>query len=313
MPQPIRRLCLLSLIALASGPLQAADGPLQVIRLSGSAPVVDGIADPSWSAIPATKISISPIPKPLIEANKTHQQGKYAKNWAQSKYTNIDHVELKATHDGTHIYFLARWPDASKDDQHKPFVWTGAKDDGEYTSGKEREDRLSMMFPIKGDFSYNKLAGNESSVDIWQWKAARSNGSGVLHDKHHIYTNTQPKGKSSLHYTASGQPIYVSRISDVGGSPYKSQKVDPFTYQGDLVPKYIANENSGDAADVKAKGVWADGYWTVEIQRKLDTGHHESDTVFRTGFSSLFAIAAFDHVGDHFHATSKEVEMVIAK
>ncbi len=311
--KPALHLFPLPLALLLAAPLHAADGPLQVNRLSGDAPSIDGQADPLWSSIPATRINIAPIPQAIIAANKSHQKGKYAKNWAKNKSTAIDHVELKAAHDGTHIYIMARWPDGSKDDQHKPYVWSGSKDDGEYTSGKEREDRLSFRFPISGTFSYNMLAGKESSTDVWQWKAARSNPSALIHDKHHIYSNTKPKGKSSLHYTADGKPTYVSRISDAGGSPYKSQKIDPFTHKGASVPKYVPKAVSGDAADVKAKGVWEDGYWTVEIQRKLDTGNHSSDTVFSLGSSTQFAVAAFDHVGDHFHSTSKEVEMVLAK
>lgn len=308
-----RLITALPLMLILATPLQAADGPLQVQRLTGAAPTVDGVADAAWAAIPATRIALAPIPQALIDINKSQQQGKYASNWAKDKYTTIDQVELKAAHDGTHIYFLARWPDATKDDRHKPHVWSGSKTEGEYASGKEREDRLAMMFPISGSFSYNKLAGSESVVDMWQWKANRTNAAGVLHDKHHIYTNTKPTGKSAQHYTADGTPTFISRISDPGGAPYTSQKIDPFTYQGDIVRNYIPATNTGDAADVKATGVWADGYWTVEIQRKLDTGNHQTDTTFTPGSTAPFAISVFDHVGDHFHAISTDINMVIAE
>lgn len=209
------------------------------------------------------------------------------------------------------IYFLARWKDSTKDGQHKPWKWEGDKETGEYKAGKEREDRLSFMFPIKGEFHPNMLNDAERTVDVWQWKAARTNPAGIIHDKSHIYSKSPLKGTFSKHYTAAGTEVFVSRPGDGGVSPYKSNKVDPFVFQGEVVPRYIPFvPEAADASDVQAKGAWKAGVWTVESGRKLNTGHGATDTVFEAGVESKVAIAVFNSVGDHFHAVSQTIKLV---
>ncbi len=67
------------------------------------------------------------------------------------------------------------------------------------------------------------------------------------------------------------------------------------------MPKYIVNENpTGSIADVRAKGVWANGVWTLELQRKLDTQNLD-DVVFEKGKKVLGGIAVFNHTGDDDH------------
>ena len=253
---------------------------LQVVKAT-SVPAIDGIDEAAWAAAPELSVPVAPIPGNMAAMNKQMQKGKYAKNWTKSKSNATSTVKLKALYTDDMIYLQARWADDSKDDQHKPFKWEGSKEDGEYLAGKEREDRLAFQFPIKGEFSSNMLAEVESVVDVWQWKAARTNAAGLMHDKTHIRSMQPLTGKFSTHYSAAGKEIYVARPGDGGASPYKSNKVDPFEYQGDVVAKYLpVVPDVADAADVKAKGAWKDGVWTLEIARKLDTGNHASDSVF---------------------------------
>ncbi len=166
------------------------------------------------------------------------------------------------------------------------------------------------MFPISGNFNTNKLSGAEMVADVWQWKAARTKGINLLHDKSHVTSLVKPAGKSAVHYTSDGKAIYVSRPGD-GPSPYKSNKIDPFTYNGDQIPKYIPTRpDSGDATDVIANGVWSNSSWTVEIGRKLDTGNAATDTRFDPMTETSMAMAVFNHSGDHFHAVSDTVKLV---
>lgn len=53
----------------------------------------------------------------------------------------------------------------------------------------------------------------------------------------------------------------------------------------------------GSAADVRAKGVWRDGRWTLELERKLSTGHPD-DAAFAPGRAIKMAAATFDRTGD---------------
>jgi len=287
-------------------------GEVLTVKKIAAAPGVDGVPDALWAGIPATVIKVERVPEGLVNVNKDKQKGKYAGQWAKTGYTTVAEVELKAAYTADSIFFLAKWKDATKDDKHKPFVWTGTKEAGEYKDGPQSEDRLAFEFPIKGEFDACMLTPMEATTDVWQWKAARTNPIGLIQDKWHLYSKSEPKGKFSTHYAGDGSMVYIVRPDDGNVAPYTENKVDPFVYQGDEVPKYVPTKPAdADASDVAAKGVWADGFWTVEIGRKLDTGHPETDTVF--GKDSQFRIAVFDHAGDHFHAGSQMVKMVYEK
>lgn len=288
----------------------SAEEILHVVKVA-TAPTIDGTAETLWDAAQPTVVKVARIPKEIVAVNLAKQQGKYAKNWKKTKFTEISEVELRAIRTDERIFFLARWKDDTQDIEHKPWKWQGDKKTGEYTAGNEREDRLSFMFQLKGEFRANMLDDTERVVDVWQWKAARTNPAGIIHDKTHIYSKVPLKGKYSIHYTASGKEVYISRPGDGAVSPYKSNKIDPFVYQGDKVPRYIAivPENQ-DATDVKAKGVWQAGAWVVEAGRKLDTGHADTDTVFDPAKDTEMAIAVFNQVGDHFHAVSETIKLV---
>jgi len=79
------------------------------------------------------------------------------------------------------IYVLAIWADSSENILHKPFKWDEAS--GAYKKAKEKEDRLVISLIMSGNFSMNKIGGNEFEADVWHWKASRSNPAGVAHDK----------------------------------------------------------------------------------------------------------------------------------
>jgi len=285
----------------------------EVLRVSSSdsAPVVDGKLDALWANAEELVIPLNPIPKAVVEANKAKATGKYAKKWQTDKPASVNELRLKAVRFGDRIFFSATWRDANGDDQHKPWKWQGDKKTGEYMAGKEREDRIALVFPISGTFSPNKLSGEPMSVDVWHWKAARTNAIGLAHDKSHVTSRDKPAGKAAAHFTADGEPIYVSRPGD-GPSPYASNNIDPFTYQGDQIAKYLPKRpDHADALDVAAKGQWSNGAWIVEFARKLDTGHGETDTVFVPGSDTRLAVAVFDHSGDHYHVVSDEVSVTV--
>mgnify|MGYP002640585990 CR=1 FL=1 len=298
----------IAIISLFTSP--ALSETLEVIKAT-TAPTIDGVDEGAWATAPVLAVAVSQIPDKIVDVNKEKQTGKYAQNWTKTKPNDTHEVKLKAMYSGDMIYFQAQWADSTMDDQHKPFKWEGDKADGEYVNGKEREDRLALQFPISGDFNSNMLAEASSVIDMWQWKAARTNAAGVIHDKHHLRSTSPLSGKFSTHYSAGGKEVYLARKNDGGESPYKSNKIDPFVYQGDVIAQYIPYvPAAADAADVQAKGAWKDGIWTVEIARKLDTGNHETDTIFDPAKPTQMAIAVFDKAGDHFHAISNEIDVL---
>ena len=71
------------------------------------------------------------------------------------------------------------------------------------------------------------------------------------------------------------------------------------------MPKYKLHPNpQGSIADVKAKGVWRDGRWHLELSRKLDTGHSD-DTQFALKQAVRGGIAVFDASSEDDHIISE--------
>jgi hypothetical protein len=62
---------------------------------------------------------------------------------------------------------------------------------------------------------------------------------------------------------------------------------------GDLLPQYVHREPEGSVADVQAFGRYADGYWVVELRRRLNTGNAD-DKVLRPGTAYPIGFGIFD-------------------
>ena len=241
----------------------------------GFSPVLDGDIS-EWSGASASTVSLV----------KTMPGGK----------SNIASVELKAGVAGDNFCIAAKWPDDSEDNQHKPYVWDDAA--GKYVAGSQREDRFAIQFAMEGDYDTNWMSGNEFTADTWHWKAARSNPAGLAHDKSTKVSQTKMK-KSYSGTAENGSTIYIRRPSDAGDKLYKTKRYA--TKAEAVMPKYILAENpQGSIADVKAKGVWKDGYWTLEACRSLNTGNAD-DVVFTPGQAVKGGIAIFDKSGDADH------------
>jgi len=218
----------------------------------------------------------------------------------------IDQLELWAGHTATHIYFALRWPDATSDRQHKPYVWNDARQ--RYVVGSEREDRVALQFEMSGNYDVNWLSGNEFTADMWHWKSARSAPLGLAHDKMTIVSATKLtrayKARSDL-----GADLYIQRPSDAGLPIYKAKRYG--LKESKVMQKYHVNfKASGSVTDVKAKERWSQGFWTVEFSRLLDTGN-EDDVVFRAGTDVLGSIAVFDRSGEDNHVVSQLIRYVI--
>lgn len=257
-----------------------AEGPTLKTGSLAGAPTLDGKAD-EWGGVNGVTVKVSPAnagdPKAF--------QG------------DVD-VQLKAAVSGDMIYFLAQWPDSTHDHTHKTLTWDKEKDG--YVEGKDREDRLVLKFDMGGDFTSCMLSGKEYKADVWHWKAYRSQAAGIAHDKSHIFSfDKLPKAKQ--HPTRDGKEIWVARPSDPGDDLYTSQK--PIDNIGETVPRYLPNLNvSGSVADVKSAATWSAGVWTLEMSRKLNTGHVDEDVVFEKGKSYKAGAAVFDHTGDDHHS-----------
>lgn len=262
-------------LILLSGSLSAQT--IQVATLS-TIPILDG-SDDEWQGIEPTVIPL--------------------KKSGANVSVDISSVTIKAGVFGDEIFLFIQWQDASKDDQHKPFVWDAAKK--KYVAGPQREDRLALQFAISGDYTTNWISGKSFEADMWHWKAARSNPIGLMHDKRTII-GTAPQKKAYKATSAQGTTIYIQRPSDKGDKLYTTKRYS--SKEMDTMPKYILTQDpKGSVADIRCSGVWKDGKWNLEIKRKLSTGNAD-DVIFAPGKTVEAGIAVFNHSGDDNHVIS---------
>ena len=274
----------------AAGPPEHSSGNIVEVRLLSfavaDAPEIDGRGDDgAWNYARAASVTVREV--------SGEQKGKSAQ------------VLIKSVHTSTHIYFLVSWLDQSEDATHKTWVWDQAK--GSYEAGDDREDVVALAFQLSGEFDVDMLADVEATWDVWHWKAARTGPAGYAMDKTHRYSRAEPADKAKSFEVRGEYTIWIARPEDAGLSPQKRQPA-PVKYTKDRVPQYIPGTPSGSAADIRAKGHWQDGRWTVEFARRLDTGH-EDDTAFDTSRSYNMGLSVFDREEHKDHSTSDIIEL----
>lgn len=255
---------LILLLSFLSPQIFAETIPVQ--KLS-QAPTLDGQGD-DWISIKPTKVAL-------------HSQ-------QANSVVKAQHIFIKAGYHQDDIFFYFRWPDNKENISHKPYIWDETSN--RYIRGKEREDRLAVQFNIKGDYTTDWKTGNSFTADMWHWKSSRSNPIGLAHDK--SMTLSSEGLLRSAKMEGHNGPVYVLRSSDSGDNLYKSKRYSKKIK--DVMPKYILNKHAtGSIADIKAKGVWNEGYWHLELRRKMNTGHND-DAVFEPGIEIKGGVAVFD-------------------
>lgn len=284
-PFPFRRLiggaaCLIG-VGLAV-PVFAADAPRVVAVKISAAPSLDGKADDAaWQSAKLVEI--------------------VAKGVMPKTRGTSSNVAVRAAYSDTHLYVLVQWTDATKSDTgHKTWVWDATK--SAYTEDADREDALSVAFEHTGPFTADMLSGEDATWDVWHWKAFRTNPQGFAMDRSHRYFKAQPTAKSNKHPAKTGEDVWISRPEDAGDTVEKRPAAPPKN-KGSRVPQYLGGTPTGSAADIRAKGAWADGKWTLEFARKLDTGSPD-DTRFDIARVYKFAVGVHNDTGDMDKATS---------
>jgi hypothetical protein len=267
-------------LLMSYGEASAQDMTLTASK-ADQAPVLDGKADDAcWAKAKDLKVEVADAMDP-----------------SKGKKT----VTLKAVRVGDEIHVLMSWPDESESALHKPWVWDKAK--GEYLEGSDIEDCGIVAFPLEGEFNPNMRAGVESSWDVWHWKAARTNPAGYAQDKRHVYMLKKPEFKAAMYKTVNGDNVWITRPEDEGTSTTK-KAAKPAKEGEKVVTQHVAVKPDGSTADVRAKGAWKDGVWTLELSRKLNTGHKD-DAVLEAGKAIAFAVAVLDASEEEHSASAK--------
>ena len=130
-------------------------------------------------------------------------------------------------------------------------------------------------------------------ADVWFWKANRTDPVGYADDKTHKLATEKDIDATKLK-NKSGKTFYLTRKVDTGTSAYTIDL--QIEYQGDTLPRYINRLPSGSRADIRAKGHWQEGEWTIEFARALNTGNRD-DVQFEPGNNYLLGVSRYEIAG----------------
>lgn len=254
---------------------------------------IDGVGDDAcWKAVTSTSVTLLGIGE-LRDKNTPSN--------------------FKAVHDGTSIYMLVVWDDKTENRNHKSFTWNAKK--GFYAESTEVEDQFSVAWEMKGAFTANMLTPVRAkypwSWDVWQWGAARTDPLSLAKDMIYYFSSKQLKNvKPQKQHRSRQGIIWIIRPEDKGSPIYKAVTVNRRKKTKDVLQPFQLGKPTDSAADVKAKGVWADGKWTIEFSRKLNTLQKDDKTLM-PGKSYKVAFASFDQFEAHTHYASKVVRLKI--
>lgn len=229
---------------------------------TATAPVVDGKADDAaWASAQTTVV--------------------------RDQVADTD-VTLKTVYSGDTLYLLVTYADIEENRLHKPWVWN--KDLDAYMLGDQREDGFAFKWNMEAqDLDLSNFSDDSYTADVWYWKANRTDPVGYADDKMHILSDKSAP-KATPVTSKSGKQQFLQRLGDEGTSSTTKQILTK--HAGDIEPQYLTQEPSGSRADVRAKGVWANGLWTIEFSRKLQTGHAD-DIQFDKQGSFLFGLSVY--------------------
>ncbi len=158
-------------------------------------------------------------------------------------------------------------------------------------------------------------------LDLWHWRAARSNPVGVADDQfvaagrisdggRGMYTtnwdgaNRQP-ARMFDPARNNGRPAFrwddlmQGRIGQDAVAALTADNSVPFDpnhawQEGDTIPRRLLRAPQGSRGDIGVAGQarWANGEWDVTLRRRMDTGHPQEDKIIRDGgvYQAAFAI-----------------------
>ncbi|MBW2252008.1 MAG: hypothetical protein JRF60_15620 [Deltaproteobacteria bacterium] len=253
--------------------------------------------------------------------------------------------KAKSVYTKNKIFFRFEWTDKDKSMNKKRWKYSG----GEWTKIKGDEDRLGVTWEINriNKFAtkgcavlchnesknekdwYYAVSSSKEKGDMWHWKAVRSNPVGYTEDGF-VTTNPSKKPEEGRKRDAgSGTKAKSNRTKDkskpafmqdpskspsLPGSLLVDEAVEIKDYSifkdRDEIPGYMLYTEWKDSfSDLKTKGVWKNGRWTLVISRKLNTGY-DDDVQFNTRKKYPFAIAVFDNAHEHNSYNSEPLKLL---
>jgi hypothetical protein len=252
-------------------------------------------------------------------------------------YGNVNEALVQALYTPDDVYVKVRWRDDTEDRQHHPWVWDNGdrefvagpqiedsvilsfEDHCEWTpsflSGYSfdfdgwqwlaaRSDPLGQAVDIEGNVKtgdrvqkqYVPYTSRNNEI-IWNMKFLLEKGEGILHanwdELDRVYLLQPVDEDVSVRSWVDGnirkeKTQFVEVLEPPEATYYNKNKIHP---------QFSPLPLDGNAGEVKAKGHWENGYWTVEFQRARVTpiGGWDDTTFLRL---TQFSVHIFDSVED---------------
>jgi len=251
-------------------------------------------------------------------------------------------VEIRAFYTDSELFLQLSWEDATRDAAMRDWRFDGTA----WQNEGAVEDGFGLLWDARGqfrdftcahachinNFGVNKasfhasnkmrLAQENSWLDLWNWKAARTGAFGFADDRFidqsgmHGDTPGELFSENSLAKLKAGSEL---KPFDAGDRPVYDAKRLPadegFHPPGALAPGYLVEQPMGGRADIRALSRHASGRWTVTLRRKLQTGDPR-DVVFVPGdaVGVAFGLAVMDHsLYEHYASVTRERLVLLAK
>ena len=244
-----------------------------------------------------TLVSIPIDAAPVIDGRANESFWEAAPAITTLDYSSQRPITLRSAHGKGEIFFLVSFPEEFPQETHKTWVWDRKEE--VYREGTDREDVFIFKWSMSGNGVDLRLREPmPHKADIWFWKAFRTNPAGYADDKGQgVSTKGGPMARKLQ--SAKYGTLFFERWGDTGKPPWEEKVF--YDFQGDRLAQFAPRQPTGSRGDVRAKGAWAKGQWTIEFARKLKTGH-DDDVVFTPGASYLFAVACYAMALDTPHA-----------
>ncbi len=242
--------------------------------------------------------------------------------------TTVSGITVKFLYNDSILYTYASWLDGHREYPTGVIAPSNSalrkrwSYDGTTWTQSGDEDRLSLVWKMNDNFGaacgrtcHNEKtthATNNGQMDVWHWKAQRTNPITYLDDQ---YWNTSGRQNDAVTSGSFGTDNVTGLFPTLMGTTpaanqgswlFQSSSV-PFVNSGwvagDKIPGWVQNDTVtppiiGSRGDVIAKGLFnaGTGIWTLEIARKLNTNNTD-DFVADLVNGNDFTIARFDEVG----------------
>lgn len=170
-------------------------------------------------------------------------------------------------------------------------------------------NRLGKWDDMAPDSDLKSLRQAGYFLDLWHWRAGRSNPVGQADDQHIAAKRDGDEGSSSYTTNWNRDLKQPQVMFDAATAGYRALNWDDVTAgrvsqdqtyaliqgaavpfdpnagwkNGDVLPRRILRPGTKSRGDIRVagQGRWADGFWDVTLSRALDTGHPEDDKILR--------------------------------